>query len=64
MKEVAEMQELKDIKFYEIKEVAKMLNVTSRTILNYIKGGKLKAVKIGGKWKITEKILMLFVDPQ
>jgi len=46
-----EMQELKDIKFYEIKEVAKMLNVTSRTICNYIKSGKLKAVKIGGKLK-------------
>jgi len=61
---VKEMQELKDIKFYNLDEVAKMLKVTNKTIYNYIKAGKLKAVKIGGQWKITERNLMLFVDPQ
>lgn len=38
-----------DINIYTMKEVSEILKVTERTLYNYIKGGKFKAKKIGGK---------------
>lgn len=43
-----------NIVMYNIKEMAQILEVSPRTIMNYIKDGKLKCVKVGGKWKITK----------
>lgn len=53
-----------DIKVYSIKQVGKILNVTERTLLNYIKDEKLKAQKIGGKWVITEENLRKFIKAE
>ena len=50
-----------DIKTYELKEVAKILNVTRRTLNNYIEAGKMPAIKIGGKWVVTEEALKKFL---
>lgn len=36
------------------KEVAEMLGVTTRTIRNYLKEGKLKGTKFGGRWNFTQ----------
>lgn len=38
---------------YTLDEVAGMLKVTKRTLYNYIRAGKLKAVKIGKYWRVT-----------
>lgn len=43
------MTEILTQKTYTKKEVAEMLHVTVMTINNYIKGGKLKAVKVGAR---------------
>lgn len=40
-----------------LKEVAKELRVTTRTIHNYINSGKLKTIKIGKKVLIKESEL-------
>ncbi len=40
-------------KLLNIEEVAKMLRVSTRTIIRYIESGKLKASKIG-VWRIKE----------
>lgn len=48
------MEELFNIKFYSTKEVAELLKVTERSVYNYIKDGKIKGKKIGGKWRVTE----------
>ena len=47
-------------KFFTVKEVAKVLRVTERTIFNYLKFGKLKAKKMG-KWRIRESELKKFI---
>jgi len=39
-------------RFYTLNEVAKTLRVSLRTIYRYIKSGKLKAVKINGRWRV------------
>lgn len=46
---------------YTVKELAKILKVTPRTIYTYIKGGKIQAVKIGSQWMVTaEEIQRIF----
>lgn len=52
-------------KVYSRKEVAEMLHVTTITIDNYIKGNKLKALKLANrKVLITETDLKAFLDNQ
>lgn len=47
-------------KTYRIEEVAKMLNVSVRSVFRYIHDGKLRATKIG-YWRITEADLNAFI---
>jgi excisionase family DNA binding protein len=51
-----------DIKLYTLTEVEPILGVTHRTLLTYVRNGTLKAFKIGGKWKVTEKGLREFIE--
>ena len=51
-------------KVYTIDELVDMLQVTRRTIYNYIKEGKLKAVKIGKYWRVTDQALNAFLTPK
>ena len=38
-----------------IKETAAALNLSYRTVFNYIKKGDIKAVRIGRKWLVKEE---------
>lgn len=50
-------------KLYTVEDVARMTGLTSRTIRNYLKDGKLKGKKIGVQWRFTEEdINELFED--
>ena len=53
---------MSDIKVYTIEEVAELLHTTRRTLYTYLKEGKLKAVKMGRKWLITEENLKEFIS--
>ena len=46
---------------YSVEKVANLLEVHQKTILRYIKEGKLKANKIGGRWRIHGNDLSRFV---
>ena len=50
-------EELNKYKLYTLTELEPILGLTHVTLLNYVKTGKLKAVKIGGKWKVSETAL-------
>lgn len=52
---------LQDLKLYSITDVEKILGVTHRTVLQYVRDKKLKAFKIGGRWKVTEGDLKEFI---
>ena len=42
---------------YRIKDVAKILNFTERAVREWVRTGKIKAVKIMGEWRIpTEEV--------
>lgn len=49
-------------KFYSVDEIATMLRITRRTVYNYMKTGKLHAVKIGKYWHIPQESLNAFLQ--
>ena len=51
-----------DIKVYTLDEVADIMQVTKRTLYNYIKAGTLKAVKVGKYWRVSEDNLQAFIS--
>jgi len=55
-------EKITGLKLYSLQELAKLLEVSERTMHNYIKAGKIKGVKIGGKWKFTEENLKKFIN--
>lgn len=56
------MEETDKIIVYDLKDIETMLKVTRRTLLSYIKAGKLTATKIGGKWIVTRENLEKFIN--
>lgn len=55
-------KKLESITLYTLTEIEPILGVTHRTLLSYIKDGKLKGVKVGGKWKVSEENLKKFIN--
>ena len=51
-----------DIKVYTLEEIAELLHITRRTLYTYVKEGKLKDVKVGKYWRVTEKNLQEFLE--
>lgn len=47
----------KDLEVYTLKEVEELLQVTQRTLYNWIKDGKLTAFKAGREWRVTKEAL-------
>ena len=55
-------KELEPLKLYTLTEIEPILGVSHRTLLQYVKDRKIKVVKIGGKWKISEENLKRFIN--
>lgn len=53
---------LEDIRLYSLTEIEPILGVTHRTLQTYIKEGRLRGVKVGGKWKVSEENLKRFIN--
>ncbi|MDI6854529.1 MAG: helix-turn-helix domain-containing protein [Deltaproteobacteria bacterium] len=50
-------------KLYTPEEAAAVLRVKPRTIMEWLRQGKLKGVKLGGKlWRIREADLRAFIE--
>ena len=54
-------KEIMGILTYTADETAAILGVTKRTLISYLKTGKIVAGKIGGRWAITEKQIKDFI---
>ena len=52
----------KDIEVYTLEEVQTLLQVTRRTLYNWIKDGKLKAFRAGRQWRVTKEALEAFTQ--
>ena len=60
-KERAEVEAL-DIELFDIRQVAAALKVTERSVMNYIKAGRLKGRKISGRWRFTRADIEAFIE--
>lgn len=56
------MEQETKIKVYTTKEMAEILKVTTRTILTYCETGRIKGVKIGHQWRVSEENLRAFIN--
>ena len=54
--------ELKKMRFYGLADVQKIIGVSYRTMLSYASSKRLRAVKIGGRWKVREDDLQRFLS--
>jgi excisionase family DNA binding protein len=45
---------------YTLHEVEDLLKVTQRSLYNFIKDGRLKAVKVGREWRVSSEALREF----
>jgi excisionase family DNA binding protein len=52
---------MKSNSFYTVLQVAELLQVHWQTVLNYIKNGKLEAVKLGKGYRISREALDIFI---
>ena len=55
-------KKLSAIKMYKLSELVPILGVTQRTLLSYVYSGRLKAVKIGNSWRVTEENLQHYIE--
>ena len=51
------MIKIDEIISYDLKEVCEKLSISRKTATNYFQSGKIKASKIGGKWRATKESL-------
>lgn len=49
------------IKLYSVRHAQDYLGVCDETIYRYIKSGKLRAIRVGGLWRIPEEALREFL---
>lgn len=55
------MKTIEGVKFYTVTELMGQLGLTQTTVLKYLNDGKIKAVKIGKTWYISEIALREFL---
>lgn len=48
------------LQLYDVRQVALLFGISERTVMTYIKDGRLKGAKIGGKWKFTKEEIERF----
>ena len=52
---------MKKHSFWTIQQVAEILQIHWQTVLNYIKSGKLNAIKLGKGYRVSKKDLDGFI---
>ena len=56
------MIKVEDLTVYDVEEAAELLKVTAPTVRRYIKNGKLRSQKVGGKLYVTTDTLKEFLQ--
>lgn len=49
---------------YTPKEVAELLQINMQTVLRFIREGKIKAIKVGRSYRISESNYNLYINKQ
>ncbi len=56
-------KEIDGVRFYNVKELAGLMEVQERTITQWLREGKIPAKKLGAKWFISETALRKSLEP-
>ena len=48
-------------RFFDVRQAALILGVSTRSIMNYVKAGRLQGSKVGGKWRFAGDVLQRFL---
>lgn len=48
-------------KLYEVEDLVRMLGLSRVTVQTYLRAGRIKGVKIGKRWHVSEKNLKDFL---
>lgn len=56
------MKMIGGIKLYEVEDLVRMLKLSRITVQAYLRSGRMKGVKIGKRWHVTEKNLKDFLS--
>lgn len=57
-------KQIGDIKLYSVKDLNNALGVNERTLRNWFNKARIKGVKIGTEWHITEENLKKFLNAE
>ena len=49
-------------KLYEVEDLVKMLNLSRVSVQAYLRAGRMKGVKIGKRWHVTDENLKAFLS--
>lgn len=60
-KNIYPSRRIRKISFFTTDQLAKILDLSMLTVRRYLRDGKIKAVKIGQRWYISNKNLDLFL---
>lgn len=52
----------KDLEFFTLADLEKILHLSRRTLQTYVSTGKIKGRKIGNKWTVSRKNLEDFLN--
>ncbi len=47
-----------------VQQVMERLQIADETVYRYIRQGKLKAIRVGGLWRVSEKALLEFLGQE
>ena len=56
------MKIINGTKLYEVEDLEKMLDLSRITVQAYLRAGRIRGVKIGKRWHVTEKNLKDFLS--
>ena len=53
---------LNSLRLCTLTELEPVLGVSHQTLVRYVKAGKLKAIKVEGKWRVSHENLKAYVN--
>lgn len=58
----ARLERLESLRLFSLRELETIIGVTHRSLLTYVKQGKLKAHKVAGMWRVSEEQVRAFIN--
>lgn len=52
---------IEELRLYSLAEAEDIVGLTAQTLKKHIKAGKLEAVKVGNRWKVTKDSLEKYI---